>query len=103
MFKSRRMNLVPSFIKDFIAKQITITAMDFIGHAKDPRVKPITNFTREQLLAGELVFNCTNGCWCLERKTTGKIIDGTFYPNKGQSVQYTIAINKDNPNFNKPG
>lgn len=71
-------------------RSVTITAIDFIGLATDPNVIPKTNFTEEELSAGELVFNKENRCWCLERKTKGKIVGDVFYPNKGQSVKYEI-------------
>ena len=71
-------------------RTITITAMDFIGNATNPNEIPKTNFTEEELSAGKLVFNKKNGCWSLERKTKGKVVGDTFYPNKGQSVKYEI-------------
>jgi len=42
------------------------------------------------------VFNKANGCWCLERKTSGKVVGDMFYPHKGQSVKYEIAVNNQN-------
>lgn len=70
-------------------RTITIIAMDFIN-SSDPNEIPKNCFTEEELSAGELVFNEKNRCWCLQRKTKGKIVGGIFYPHKGQSVKYEI-------------